>query len=470
MESQKFSALEYANDIKRSQVVSIHASDHHLQGAAQGAASQDFEQLADDMRNFLASAKGMNEAERRELSETLNRAVLGFADDKESILAIIQDQLMKRRMHDLPSPNSKFQTMAEALFSEIIGLSVLELILKEREELEEIQVIGKRIFEVRRGLVKPSAYEFKSIKEVERIQQNLLLFNKDTMNPRKKWSEAMMKDGSRITLTGFGFTSDPTLTLRFYTVQHFDLNILTKPRYATMDDKIKALLLSLIRSYFNLVFIGATNTGKTSLMKACIGETPEWERIVTIESRLELMLKRDFPERNIIEYEVDDEDVVHSSKQAFKLALRQSPKRIIHAEIRDEDANMYVRACTRGHEGSMTSVHASSLEDVPDTICDMCMLDQRNMNPERLTKRIAEYVTQIGIHMDVVDDKRKVVRIVEYNYEGNHVIVKDIVKYDHKRKRWLFPGKLSQAASRRMLQFHPSGYDECLKYGLVQSC
>src|SRR5690606_28516228 len=102
-----------------------------------------------------------------------------------------------------------------------------------------------------------------------------------------------------------------------------------------------------------------------------------------IENRLEMMLKRDYPERNIVEYEVSDDDK-HNANQALKLALRQSPERIIHAEIRDEDANIYVRACTRGHRGSMTTVHANHLEDVPDVIVDMCMLDKRSMDTERL--------------------------------------------------------------------------------------
>ncbi len=76
------------------------------------------------------------------------------------------------------------------------------------------------------------------------------------------------------------------------------------------------------------------------MIKALIGELPDEERIITIEGRHELMLCRDFPEKNIIEYETDEEDALHRSVQAFKLALRQSPQRIIHAEIRDEDANI----------------------------------------------------------------------------------------------------------------------------------
>ncbi len=58
---------------------------------------------------------------------------------------------------------------------------------------------------------------------------------------------------------------------------------------------------------------------------------------------------------------MDDENLVHSGQQAFKLALRQSPKRICHAEIRDDDANIYVRACTRGMKEALLQCMSTSL-------------------------------------------------------------------------------------------------------------
>ena len=195
-------------------------------------------------------------------SEILNKAILGFSEDKEWLIAIINDQLIKKRIHDIPPPNTKYKTLAEAVFAEVIGLNILELIINNKDGLEEIQVVGRQIFEVRKGKSVPSLYQFKSIKEVERIQQNLLLFNQDTLNPRKKWSEAMMSDGSRITLTGFGFTGEPTMTIRFYTINHFNLQMLCHPDYGTINDKMKDLLLALILSYFNMIIIGSTNTGK----------------------------------------------------------------------------------------------------------------------------------------------------------------------------------------------------------------
>ncbi|UKS26856.1 Flp pilus assembly complex ATPase component TadA [Paenibacillus sp. HWE-109] len=473
MSEERFSIITYMHDRK------MEHSQNGLMKTAYDSevpinrphANQDdtvFNQWVEDIRSELVTMRGRTEAEKQLYNETLNRAVLGYEEDRGKLLAIIHDLVSKRRISGAAPRTIGYSTLPEAIFAEIIGLNVLELILKQKEGLEEIQVVGRQIFEVRGGMSAPSAYMLPSVRELERIQQNLVLFNNDTLSPRKRWAEVMLRDGSRVTMTGFGFTAEPTLTIRFYTVKRFDLATLSTAELATMNSRMEKLILSFIRAYFNIVVIGSTNAGKTNLIKAIIAEMDNNERIITIESRFELNLKRDFPRKNIVEYEIDEDDPRHSGLQAFKLALRQSPKRIVHAEIRDEDANLYVRACTRGHEGSITSVHVSQLEDVPDAITDMCMLDGRGMNPSRLTKRITEYVTQIGLEMAVVQGKRKIVRIVEYRYQHDEVCVTDLAAYDKSTEDWTFPGKLSLHASQKIAKSDPDGYVLLSKLGFIE--
>lgn len=421
------------------------------------------------MRTFLINYKTKSSIDQKAFTEMLNRAVIGFHQERQQILTIIQDELVKRRLQHIPPPDPQFNSLGEAVFAEIVGLNVLELALRNKEGLEEIQVIGRRIYEVRHGTTYRSSYSFEHTQEVERIQQNLVLYNNDVLNQGKRWAETVLSDGSRVTMTGKGYTSEPTITIRFYTVKQFNLKKLCSPEYETINDKVMHILRCIVHSYFNLVIIGATNTGKTHLIKAFIAELPDHERIVTIESRFELMLKRDFPEKNIIEYETDEDDPYHSSSRAFKLALRQSPKRICHTEIRDEDANIYVRACTRGHRGSMTTVHVNELEDVPDAIADMCMLDRRGMDATRMVKRIAEYVTQIGIEIAFINGKRKVIRVVQYDYRDGEVHLNDLVRYNEQLETWEYPGTFTEKGARQLFRFHKKGYELMQRYGLVKT-
>ncbi|MBP1977465.1 ATPase, T2SS/T4P/T4SS family [Cohnella thailandensis] len=429
-----------------------------LREPGNGLAGIDLKALTEEARHMLAAPRGWNEEEQRRYAEKLNRAVIGFPQERAELLAVLSDWIIKKRLQHLSTGSLPYGTLAEALFAEVIGLNVLELVLRHRDGLEEVQVVGTRIFEVRDGRAVPSAYRFEDVAMVERIQQNLVLFNNDRINPRKRWAEVQLLDGSRVTMTGFGFTSQPTLTIRFYTVRRFELDTLCRPEYRTINEPIRELLRAIVDSRFNMVVIGATNTGKTHLIKALIAAMPDEERLVTIEGRYELSLLRDFPDKNVIEYEADEEDPLHGSKQAFKLALRQSPQRICHAEIRDEDANIYVRACTRGHEGSVTSVHANALEDVPEALTDMCMLDNRGMNPVRLTKRITEYVTQIGFEMRMVGSSRKLVRIGEFEWREGEAVVRDWVRYDEESGEWKLPLNCSPKARERLGRYAPEAW------------
>lgn len=447
-------AAEFAGQTDSGRLMTKPGAEHAVEGTAP------LQSLTEEVRHMLASPRGWSDEERRQYAEKLNRAVIGFPQERAEMLAVISDWIIKKRLQHVPIGGLPYGTLAEALFAEVIGMNRLELVLQSREGLEEVQVVGTRIFEVRNGRPVPSPYRFQDISQVERIQQNLVLFNNDRINPRKRWAEVVLLDGSRVTMTGFGFTAQPTLTIRFYVVKHFNLAALCQPEYRTLDEPVRRLLLMIVRSRFNLVVIGSTNSGKTHLIKALIAEIPDEERIVTIESRYELMLSRDFPDKNVIEYEADEEDAAHGPRQAFKLALRQSPQRICHAEIRDEDANIYVRACTRGHEGSITSVHVSTLEDVPDAIADMCMLDGRGMNPARLVRRIAEHVTQIGLEMRQVGDSRKLVRIGEFQWAEGEVRVRDLARYDEAQDRWTFPAPFSAKSAARIRSMVPDHAEE----------
>lgn len=89
----------------------------------------------------------------------------------------------------------------------------------------------------------------------------------------------------------------------------------------------------------------------------------------------------------------------------------------------------------------------------------MCMLDGRAMNAARLTRRIAEHVTQIGLEMRMVGDSRKLVRIGEIVCAGEAIAVRDWARYDAERDLWRLPASLSERAWERVRRFDPESAD-----------
>lgn len=411
--------------------------DGQLEGLQHKKAQDKLSFIAKQVREQLMRFQDQDSSEAIQIMDLINKAVLGFAAERKWMHRKIEDALLQLHILDMTDPLGIHDTLTDAIFAEIIGMNVLERLLERREQLDEIQVVGDQIFEVIGGIERRSSYRFNNVSQVERLQQNLVLFNRDMLNQRKRWAEVQLSDGSRVTMTGFGYSALPTLTIRFFDQRYWHLDKLLE--LGAMDKPTMDRLREILTAQLNIVFIGPTNSGKTMLMKALLAELPDEERLITIESRRELMLHRDFPSKNMISYEIDEDDDIHGGAQAFKLALRQSPRRIIHAEVRDADANFYVRACTRGHNGSMTTLHASSLEDVPDVLTEMCMQDGRSIQAMALSLRIARYVVQIGIEVGRLNEKgqRGIKRIVAYEVDKTSITIRELVTYDNSEMRWI---------------------------------
>src|SRR5690606_33224592 len=81
-----------------------------------------FPQMIEEARSFLSTTTGKSEEDKRRHSELLNRAILGFPEERKVILALIDDWITKKRWQHLTPPHSQFKSMSEAIFAEVIGL------------------------------------------------------------------------------------------------------------------------------------------------------------------------------------------------------------------------------------------------------------------------------------------------------------------------------------------------------------
>lgn len=268
--------MQYLSKLQGQNILEAGLEHHQQHGSV-----APFEEAVETIRSVLISPRGVTEQEKQDYSRNLNEAVLGIPSARKKMLTVIHDELVKRKLMHVPIPDRRYESLAEGVFAELIGWNVLELILKDKQNLEEIQVVGTRIYEVRNGQTFASKYSFRNVEEVYRIQQNLVLFNNEVFNLRKRWAEVMLADGARVTMTGFGYTTEPTLTIRLFPKKCYSLASLSDPAYRTIDDTLVHWLRAFVQSHMNMVVIGATNTGKTHLIKCLISEMPPEERIVT---------------------------------------------------------------------------------------------------------------------------------------------------------------------------------------------
>lgn len=116
-----------------------------------------------------------------------------------------------------------------------------------------------------------------------------------------------------------------------------------------------------VRGRLNILISGGTSSGKTTFLNALIREISPEERLILIEDTPEIRLKHDnaiglIAARSALgEAHVTANDLVSAS-------LRMRPDRIILGELRGSEAFAFLRAVNTGHPGSMTTIHADSVE------------------------------------------------------------------------------------------------------------
>ncbi len=125
------------------------------------------------------------------------------------------------------------------------------------------------------------------------------------------------------------------------------------------------LLVSLIERQSNLLVIGATHSGKTTLLNALLGELARRrpaERVVALEDTLELRLTS--PDHLILRtHPLADPSTGEPTtlRDLVKQSLRHFPDRLIIGEIRGRAARHLIEAWETGHCGFST-LHAASPE------------------------------------------------------------------------------------------------------------
>ena len=135
-------------------------------------------------------------------------------------------------------------------------------------------------------------------------------------------------------------------------------------------DRVRALvdsgdvagaLRAAVRGCLNVLISGGTSSGKTTFLNALIREIPTEERLVLIEDTPEIRLTHANAVGLIAARSALGEAAV-TANDLVSASLRMRPDRIILGELRGPEAFAFLRAINTGHPGSMTTIHADSVE------------------------------------------------------------------------------------------------------------
>ena len=175
---------------------------------------------------------------------------------------------------------------------------------------------------------------------------------------------------------------------------------------------------------------GGTGSGKTTFLNVMSGFIPKNERIITIEDSAELQLQG-IPNLVRLETRSSSEEGVReiSVRDLIKASLRMRPDRIVVGEVRGGEAIDMLQAFNTGHDGSLSTAHANSAQDLLSRIETMVLMGM-DLPLAAVRRQIASGV-DIIVHLGRLRDRsRRVLEIVEIlGYEDGEIVSKPIYQF-----------------------------------------
>lgn len=151
----------------------------------------------------------------------------------------------------------------------------------------------------------------------------------------------------------------PVVSRPIFTIRRKASQLFTLEDYVTQGVMSRAdalLVRTAVAERRNILIVGGTGSGKTTLVNAVLHEVTTvhpHHRIHIIEDTIEIQCAA----KNVVQLRTSDSI---DMTRLLKSTLRQRPDRIIVGEVRDGAALALLKAWNTGHPGGLATVHANS--------------------------------------------------------------------------------------------------------------
>lgn len=343
----------------------------------------------------------------------------------QNILSLIEESVL-RFAHTVYLSMDEKKEVIQRTFYAIRKLDVLQEILED-QEITEIMVNGPdQIFIEKQGRIEPYPKKFLSKEKLEDVIQQIVGKVNRTVNESSPIVDIRLQDGSRVNVVLPPVAiNGPIVTIRKFPADPITMEYLVSIQSITMQ--AAEFLKKLVQAKYNILISGGTGSGKTTFLNALSAYIPKEERIITIEDSAELQIQN-IP--NLVRLEVRNANLEGKNevtiRDLIRSALRMRPDRIILGEVRDAAAYDLLSVMNTGHDGSLSTGHANSpndmlkrLEALVLTAVDIPLLAVRSQIASAI-----DIVVQLG---RLRDRSRKVLEIDEMiGMDGTEIIMRPL--------------------------------------------
>ena len=352
---------------------------------------------------------------RTRVLEAINRELQPTRMTDEELLKAITSLVDRESRGDYLLPIQKMDTV-NSIYKMYRGLGgLLDSILAD-EDITEVMINGPdNIFVERKGRLTRVDKHFKDEQELRRVIDLIVGKAHREVSEANPIVDTRLEDGSRVNVVlSLIALSGSTVTIRKFSKQPMTMEKLLE--YGSITPEVAQFLQKLVKARYNIFIAGGTGSGKTTFLNALSSYIPHDERIITIEDSAELQITQ-IP--NIVRLET--RNATASSGESKKIdiqslirsSLRMRPDRIIVGEVRGAEALDMLQAMNTGHDGSLSTGHANSAEDMLSRLETMVLQGEAALPLKAIRQQISSAV-DIMIHLSRLrDHSRKTMMVSE---------------------------------------------------------
>ncbi len=317
-----------------------------------------------------------------------------------------------------------------SICDDFLGLGPLQKLI-DNEKITEIMVNGPySVYIERDGKKMLSDVSFDDKEHLSYIIEKMLTFTGRRVDESSPYVDFSLADGSRVNIILPPLAaSGPTITVRKFLRSIEKVEDLVQ--MGTLNQKMADFLIACVKAKLNVLFSGATGSGKTTSLEVLSSYINPSERIITIEDALELHLQQNHVVSLLTRPPNIEGRGEVSPRDLFRNTLRMRPTRIIIGEIRGAEAMDYLQALNSGHRGSLAVIHASEPVDALTRIETMAMYADLNLPAWAIRKQLSQGLDLIVQQEQFQDGSRKINYITEVGeLKDDQIVLRDIFTYE----------------------------------------
>lgn len=319
--------------------------------------------------------------------------------------------------------------LRQELFYSVRKLDVLQELVED-ESVTEIMVNGpETIFIERNGKLMRWHKSFTSREKLEDVIQQIVGKCNRVVNESMPIVDARLDNGARVNAVVYPVAlNGPILTIRRFPEHPITMEKLIE--LGSITQECAQFLQKLVNARYSMVIGGGTGSGKTTFLAALSEYIPKDERLITIEDNAELRIRGI---ENLVRLEAKMANMAGAPavtiRDLIRSALRMRPDRIIVGEVRGGEAMDMLQALNTGHEGSLSTAHANSAEDMLSRLETMVLMGVE-LPLEAIRRQIASGV-DILVHLGRMRDRsRKVLEVTEVcGFEDGQIRIRPLYQW-----------------------------------------